>query len=286
MSAAAPERPAPSAPPAAPPPAGPPAEGRVRLRIAGPVATLVFDRPAARNAMTWAMYEELAAHCRTLSQGADGAGEAAGVRAVALRGAGGQAFVAGTDIEQFRAFESGEDGVAYEARVAHFVGLLEAVPQPTVAVVEGWAVGGGMALCNACDLRVATPGARFGVPIARTLGNCLSAANVRRLVATLGVGMVQRMLLLAEMPTAEQMPAGYLEVVPAAGLDAHVDGLCARLAGHAPLTVRVAKETLRRLAADPQAPDDDLVRLIYGSADFREGVDAFLAKRAPRWSGA
>jgi enoyl-CoA hydratase/carnithine racemase len=283
-----------SAAPAAPAgsrgsPSGPPstpADGRVRLRIDGAVATLVFDRPAARNAMTWAMYEELAAHCRALAQGADGAGEAAGVRVAVLRGAGGQAFVAGTDIEQFRAFAAGEDGVAYEERVAHFVGLLEAVPQPTVAVVEGWAVGGGMALCNACDLRVATPGARFGVPIARTLGNCLSAANVRRLAATLGVGMVQRMLLLAEMPTAEAMPAGYLAVVPAAELDAHVADLCGRLAGHAPLTMRASKEMLRRLAADPQAPDDDLVRRVYGSADFREGVDAFLAKRPPRWSGA
>lgn len=253
--------------------------GRVHLRVEGAVATLVFDRPAARNAMTWAMYEQLAAHCRGL------AGDAQGLRAVVLRGAGGQAFIAGTDIEQFRAFASGEDGVAYEEKVGHFVGLLEAVPLPTIAVVEGWAVGGGMVLANACDLRVATPGARFGVPIARTLGNCLSAANVQRLAATLGISLVRRMLLLAEMPAAEQLPPGYVSVVPAADLDAHVAGLCARLAGHAPITLQVSKEMLRRLAADPCAPDDDLVRRTYGSADFREGIDAFLAKRPPQWRG-
>ena len=255
------------------------AEGTVRLVLDGPVARLTFDRPSARNAMTWRMYEELAAACTTIAANPD-------VRVAVLRGAGGSAFVAGTDIEQFRAFSSGNDGIAYEEKVDRYIGMLEAVRVPTIAVVEGWAVGGGMALANACDFRVATPGARFGVPIARTLGNCLSASNVQRLVSTLGVSMVKRMLLLADMPTAEKMPADYLTIVAPEDIDAHVDEMCARFVGNAPITLRVTKEMLRRLAHDPDAADADLVREIYGSADFHEGVESFLAKRKPDWRGA
>lgn len=263
----------------APPPAVPDVpEGSVRLSIDGPVASVTFDRPAARNAMTWRMYEQLAEACAAIE-----ANHA--VRVAVLRGAGGRAFVAGTDIAQFRAFTSGEDAIAYERKIERYISGLEALPVPTVAVIEGWAVGGGMAIANACDLRLATPGARFGVPIARTLGNCLSNSNLRRLTATLGVGMVKRMLLLAETPTAEEMPAGYLAIVPREELDARIAEIGARLAGHAPLTLRATKEALLRLARDPVAEGTDLIRLTYGSADFREGVEAFLAKRPPHWRG-
>lgn len=253
-------------------------QGTVRFTREGAVARLLFDRPAARNAMTWRMYEELAAACAAIA-------EDRSIRVAVLRGAGGKAFVAGTDIEQFRSFTSGDDGIAYEAAVERYVGALETLPVPTIAVVEGWAVGGGMALANACDFRVATPGTRFGVPIARTLGNCLSASNVRRLVSTLGVSMVKRMLLLAETPVAQELPPGYVSIVPAEEIDAKVDALCARLAANAPITLRVTKEILRRLARDPHAVASDLVRETYGSADFREGVEAFLAKRPPVWRG-
>jgi len=261
------------------PPADPDAAlGRVRLAIEGPVARLTFDRPAARNAMTWRMYEELVDACAAIE-----ANHA--VRVAVLRGAGGRAFVAGTDIEQFRAFTSGEDAVAYERKIERYISGLESLPVPTVAVVEGWAVGGGMAIANACDLRLATPGARFGVPVARTLGNCLSASNLRRLTGTLGVAMVKRMLLAAETPAAEEMPAGYVTVVAADELDIRVAELCERLAGLAPLTIRATKEALNRLARDPVAEGSDLIRLVYGSADFREGIEAFLAKRKPQWRG-
>lgn len=254
-----------------------PVEGRVHFTREGAVAHLVFDRPTARNAMSWRMYEEMAQGLAAIA--ADPA-----IRVAVLRGAGGKAFVAGTDIEQFRGF-SGEDGLAYEAKVEHYMRRLEQLPVPTVAVVEGWAVGGGMAIANACDFRLATPGARFGVPIARTLGNCLSMANLRRLVAALGLGMVRRMLLAAETPTAEEMPPGYVAIHAPEALDAAVDALCTRLAAHAPLTLRVTKQMLDRLAHDPGAGDADLVREIYGSADFREGVEAFLAKRPAQWRG-
>ncbi|WP_038361142.1 enoyl-CoA hydratase/isomerase family protein [Bosea sp. 117] len=252
--------------------------GTVRLAVDGPVARITFDRPSARNAMTWRMYEDLAGACATIS--ADPS-----IRVTVLRGAGGKAFVAGTDIEQFLAFRSGDDAIEYEKKVEAYISGLESLPMPTIAVIDGWAVGGGMAIANACDFRVAVPGARFGVPIARTLGNCLSAANLRRLTATLGLPTVKRMIFLAETPSAEEMPPNYADVVPAEAVDAHIEAMCARIAGLAPVTLRSTKEALRRLATDPEANGSDLVRQTYGSADFREGIEAFLAKRPPQWRG-
>ena len=200
-------------------------EGEVRYSRNGAIATVVFDRPAARNAMTWRMYEQLAEICGRLRAEED-------VRVAVFRGAGGKAFIAGTDIAQFRSFTSGDDGIAYEKKMERYLSSLEALPMPTLAVVEGFAIGGGLAIAVACDLRIATPGARFGVPIARTLGNCLSMANYARLVAALGASRAKKMLLLAENLGAEEaFAAGFLaEIVPAENLDARIAELCDRLA--------------------------------------------------------
>ncbi len=257
-------------------------EGSTHLRINGAVATVTFERPHARNAMTWRMYEELAENCALI------AAQSSSIRAVVFRGAGGKAFVAGTDIEQFRAFASGRDGVAYEAKVNAYVEAVENLPVPTIAMVEGWAVGGGLALANACDMRIATPGARFGVPIAATLGNCLSAANIRRLSSRLGEAWVRRMLIFAEMPAAEQLSAcGYVSaIVEPDSVDSHIAALCEKLTRHAPLTIQATKEMFRRLALDADADDTDLIEIVYGSADFREGVSSFTEKRPANWTGS
>ena len=257
-------------------------EGRVTLAMQGQVATLTFDRPAARNAMTWAMYEQLAAHCHTLS--AEGN---AGARVVVMRGAGGEAFVAGTDIAQFQKFSGGDDGVGYEARIDAGVGLVERLPMPTVAVIEGWAVGGGLAIATACDFRIASPKARFGVPIAKTLGNTLSAQNLAKLRAAWGLQPVRRMLLLAQILDADAaLACGFLEGLYAPeALDGAAKDLCDRLAALAPVTQRVVKESLRRQTVEAVADTDDLVRECYGSEDFREGVEAFVGKRPPQWKG-
>lgn len=255
-------------------------DGEVRLTIDGAVASVVFDRPAARNAMTWAMYEQLGAICEQLA--AQGS-----VRVVCLRGAGGEAFVAGTDIEQFKDFADGQAGVDYEKRIDEGVARLEALPMPTVAVIEGWAVGGGLAIATACDIRIATPSARLGVPIAKTLGNCLSAANLARLVAAFGRPRVQRMLIGAEILTAEEgWNCGYLaQVVPAGSMDAAAGRLCEHVASLAPVTQSVTKEALRRLLLGNLPDVQDLILRSYGSEDFREGVRAFSEKRPPRWRG-
>ncbi len=255
-------------------------EGAVRLAVQSGVAAVVFDRPRARNAMTWVMYEQLSGICRQLQDDAS-------VRVVTFRGAGGEAFVAGTDIEQFKSFRNGDDGVAYEAQIDACIGLLESLPMPTVALIEGWAVGGGLAIATTCDFRIATPGARLGVPIARTLGNCLSVANMGRLLAVFGQQRVKRMLMLAEILTAQEaLACGFLlEIAEPAQMDDAAAQLVARLTALAPVTQSVAKEGLRRLVGHDLPQGEDLIRRAYGSADFHEGVEAFVAKRSPVWKG-
>jgi enoyl-CoA hydratase len=255
-------------------------DGEVRYARNGEIATVIFDRPAARNAMTWRMYEQLGEVCARIRR-------EDGLRVAVFRGAGGKAFIAGTDIAQFQAFRSGDDGIAYEEKMEDTLGGIETLPVPTLAVIEGFAIGGGLAIATACDLRIATPGSRFGVPIARTLGNCLSIGNYARLVAALGASRAKRMLLLAENLSAEEaLAAGFLsEIVEAADVDRRIAELCSRLAQHAPITMRVSKEAIRRLQQADLPNGDDLVRACYGSDDFRLGFEAFVEKREPQWTG-
>jgi len=243
----------------------------VRWERSGPAAWITFDRPAAHNAMTFAMYEELFALCERADAEDD-------VRVLVLRGAGPKAFVAGTDIRQFTAFSSGEDGLEYEATIDRVVGRLERVRKPTVAFVHGFAMGSGLALSAACDLRVCTPAAVFGLPIARTVGNCLSMENYARLAALLGEARLKDLVFRARRMEVEEAAAiGFAtEVVPAEEAEAAVQALCETLAGHAAVTLRVTKEALRRTRRVPDG--DDLVREAYGSEEFRAAVARFLSR--------
>ena len=233
------------------------------------IGFITLNRPAARNALTFAMYERIA----------EIAADPAGARALIITGAGDKAFAAGTDIAQFRDFRTAEDAIGYEAKLDRVLGALERCPIATIAAVSGACTGGGAG--------IAAANARFGFPIARTLGNCLSMANIARLSALIGPARVTEMIFTARLLNAQEaLAAGLVTEVlddrPA--LLARAEALAVQVAGNAPLTLRATKEALRRLR-DALPPDEDLIRLCYTSDDFREGMDAFLGKRAPVWKG-
>ena len=248
----------------------------------GPLAFLTFNRPDARNAMTWGMYDALARACDEVETSDQ-------IRVFILRGAG-DAFVAGTDIRQFTDFASAADGIAYERRMEAVIDRLERLPLPTIAQVHGVAAGGGCVIALTCDLRVCTPAARFGVPIARTLGNCLSAANCARLVDLIGPARTKDLMFTGRLIDAREAEALGLvtRMADPAQIDAVVRELALAVAANAPLTIRITKEAVRRVARARRlavGEDDDLIGSCYASHDFREGVSAFLEKRPPRFTG-
>jgi enoyl-CoA hydratase len=249
----------------------------------GTVAWITFNRPQARNALTWNMYSRLEAACHEIN--ADRT-----VRAVVLTGAGGQAFVAGTDIAQFRAFKTEQDALDYEARGNLVMRTLESVRVPTIAAIAGACTGAGAAIAASCDLRIASPSARYGFPIARTLGNCLSMANYTRAAALIGFARLKDLIMRARLMDAQEMLACGLvsEVTPdEESLLRRAQSLADEVASMAPLTLWATKEALRRIRDTlmPEGADSDLIVACYTSKDFKEGVEAFLAKRKPNWTG-
>jgi enoyl-CoA hydratase/carnithine racemase len=252
----------------------------VRLELRNNIAYITFDHVAARNAMTVRMYQSLKTICEDLSK-------SSAARVAILRGAGGKSFVSGSDIAQFADFQNGDDGIRYEEGIDQYLAPLALLPIPTIAVIDGMAVGGGLAIASCCDFRISTPDARFGVPIAKTLGNCLSAGNVAWLVAHLGMPVVKRMLLLAELVTApELLKQGYLlATYDANDLENEANQLADRLIQLAPFTQKSSKQTLARIIKNNLPDCSDLIRECYGSDDFKNGVASFLEGKPPVWTG-
>ena len=246
------------------------------------IGWLTFNRPEQRNALTFAMYDGIAKTCREIS--ADGE-----IKVLVLQGAGGRAFAAGTDMTEFRGFSKPQDALDYEETADAVFTTIEQCAVPTIAAITGACTGGGGAIAASCDLRICDERLKFGFPIARTLGNCLSVANLARLSSLMGQGRVREMLFTARLIEAEEaLRVGLVsEVLPDAdSVVVRAKELAATLAGHAPLTLRATKEALRRLRVEgPNANDHDLVTMAYMSEDFREGMEAFLSKRKPAWKG-
>ena len=252
----------------------------VLYAVEGAVVTITFNRPQARNAFTLDMYRHLEKLLHQVTNDPS-------LRAIILTGAGTDAFAAGTDIAEFRAFSGPDDAIAYEDFIDRLLTALESCRIPTIAAIEGACTGGGAAIAARCDLRIASDHLRFGFPIARTLGNCLSQANLAQLASLIGAARVKDIILTARLIEApEALTIGLInEILPKGEVLQRAQALAQRIASHAPLTLYATKEGLRRARLGLSDSDRDLITLCYSSADFREGMEAFLAKRAANWQG-
>lgn len=237
------------------------------------VVEVVFNRPERRNAFTAAMYAGLRDLCEELR-------EDAGVRVLVLRGAGGKAFAAGNEISDFLE----RDAVSYEESIRALLVELFRLPQVTIAAVDGACVGGGLAVATHCDLRICTPHSRFGYPIARTLGNALSASIVYRCATVFGESLTREMLLTSRLTTADRAYAVGAVMSVVEDLDAEIEHVVHGLLEASAVTMRATKAQLTHraelLEAEPES-DADLLREVYTGPDFAEGVRAFLAKERP-----
>lgn len=248
----------------------------------GNKAYITLNRPAARNALTFGMYEELARICGEIKL--DGS-----IKAIIISGAGDKAFAAGTDMAQFRDFTKPQHSIDYEATMDRILKQVEQCPVPTIAALTGACTGGGAAIAAACDIRICDTRLKFGFPIARTLGNCLSISNLNRMSALLGAGRTREIIFTSRLIEAEEaerigLVSDVLE--DASACRSRADELADLMASHAPMTLRSTKEAMRRLRVDgPDADGTDLVVDCYMSEDFKEGIEAFLGKRKPEWKG-
>ncbi|WP_338204573.1 enoyl-CoA hydratase [Candidatus Nephthysia bennettiae] len=255
----------------------------ILVEMEGGIAGIVFNRPATRNAVSAEMCTRLIELCGEFA--ADRS-----IRVVVFRGAGGKAFASGADISEVRDLKG-------EAAVREFLGrwqrlltAIDEIPIPTIAAIQGACTGGGASIALSCDLRVATPGSRFGFPIARHLGSGLTIENFVRLTSLIGLAKTKEILYTARLvPAAEALALGVYNEVSGdeESLLPRVRELAAEIAANAPLTHRATKQSLLRIRQQMTPPGDnyDLAVQAYLSRDFQEGVGAFLEKRKPRWRG-
>jgi enoyl-CoA hydratase/carnithine racemase len=254
----------------------------IKYEIRGSIGFVTLNRPDVRNALTFEMYDKLAQICRETKIGG-------AVKSIIVAGAGGKAFAAGTDMGQFHDFHEPEDALNYEKRMDQVLRDIEQCPVPTIAAITGACTGGGAGIAAACDIRICDNNLKFGFPIARTLGNCLSVSNLNRLSVIVGSGRLREMILTARLVGSEEAKAiGLVSDVldDVSGVHSRALEIAQLMAGHAPLTMKGTKESLRRLRVDgPDANASDIIVECYMSEDFKEGISAFLGKRKPQWKG-
>ena len=253
--------------------------------VRGPIGVIAFNRPEVRNALTEEMWERFPHLVKQV--GADNR-----VRVMVVRGAGDKAFAAGADIRELdEALAHPESAIVHRARVEEAMRALEDCPKPVLAMVAGYAMGGGCRLAIACDLRVAADNAQFGIPSAK-LGYVISYECTRRLMALIGPGRTAQMLLTAQpIKAPEAFQIGLVEfLVPLADLESTTFRLAEDTAKLSPTSLATAKEMVRALARDPDMSTitdrTALLRRCLEGPDFREGVQAFKDKRPPKFGAS
>jgi len=248
------------------------------------VGYVIFNNPERHNAVSMEMW---AATGDILEQFRDDAD----VRAVVLTGAGGKAFVSGADISKFGAERSSEEAVAkYNATTERAFSGVHDFPKPTIAMIRGYCIGGGMALATCCDIRIATPGSKFGIPAAK-LGLGYDHKGVRRLMDVVGPSFAKEIFFTARQFDAEEarMMGFVNRVVPDEELEAYVKDYGSMIAANAPLTIGAAKHTIGELLKDETERDIAsvvaAVKRCFDSKDYIEGRTAFMEKRKPAFKG-
>jgi len=257
---------------------------KILSSVDGAVGTLTFNNPERRNAVSLDMW-------RAAADGFAALASDPAVRVIVITGAGGKAFVSGADISKFENERATSDAVAtYNAAVDAFSALLLNCDKPSIAMIRGYCIGGGVGIAVCCDLRVATDQSRFAVPAAK-LGLGYGVENIRRLNDLIGPQFTTEMLYTArQFDAAEALRIGLVNlVVPDAGTEQAVQGMASTIAENAPLTIRATKAILRDLLRDPADRDaahcEALVRACFESSDYQEGRRAFLEKRKPVFKG-
>ena len=253
--------------------------------VADNIGHLIFNRPQRRTALTFDMYKRIGEICATVGTEKDGDH----VKVLVLSGSGDAAFAAGTDISQFHEFKGAADGLEYEKKMEKVLDQIESCRVPTIAALNGFVTGGGAGIAASCSIRIGSEDLKIGVPIARTLGNCLAIGTLRRFVALVGVARTRYILLTAQLIDGkEASTAGFISELFAdkAAVTDRAFQLAASMTNFAPLTLKASMTALNRIQAATSIPSDhDIIEMCYGSEDFKEGMSAFFEKRKPNWQG-